>query len=241
MVSSPAFDLTGTEFKASINIAPNMSTTTHQSVMKTLLIIMLPVLILASCATDSKITSSWKSKKRTKLYHDVVVLALTQDINAKELVENDLTTALQKKNVVVKPSLDVLPQAFSKETSKDQTLKKIRATGADAILTVSLINKETQRRFVPGSPGFAPGFWGYYSYWSPTVYSPGYYTEDRVYYIETNLYDAASDELIWSAQSETYNPASLTGFSKELATLLANKLEKDNIIGPFMDVPVAKK
>ena len=209
--------------------------------MKKLLNIILPLMILAACAPDSKITSSWRSKMRTKRYQNVVVLALTQDINAKELVETDLSAALEKKNVVVKPSIDVLPQTFSKETSKDQTLQKIRATGADAIVTVSLINKETQRRYVPGSPGYAPGFWGYYSYWSPTVYSPGYYTEDRVYYIETNVYDASSDELIWSAQSESYNPASLTGFSKELATLLANKLEKDNVIGPFINAPTNKK
>ena len=208
--------------------------------MKKVIFLLLSIAVFG-CASDSKITSSWKSKKRTKVYHDVVILALTNDIPAKQLVETDMEDALRKQEVSVKSSIDVLPQSFSKETPKDQILKKVRATGADAILSVSLINKETQRRYVPGAPGYVPGFWGYYQYWSPTVYTPGYYTEDRVYYIETNLYDAATDQLIWSAQSESYNPASLTGFSKELANRLAEKLIKDNIIGPAVPLSSGKK
>jgi hypothetical protein len=210
-------------------------------VMKKILFFLSVAGSVISCAPDSKITSAWKNASRTKSYGHVVVVALTHDVNAKTVVERDLSGALEAKNVTVMKSLDIFPPAFTKDITKEDMLGKIRLAGADAILTVSMINKETKTSYVPGSPGYVPGFWGYYSYWGPTVYRPGYYTEDRVYYMETNLYDASTDELVWSAQSETYNPSSITGFSKELAKILANRLQKDKIITPASKLSAADK
>jgi hypothetical protein len=167
---------------------------------------------------------------RTKSYSDIMVMALTHDTRAKAIVENDMEAALSKRSVIVSKSLDVFGPNFSKDILKEEMLMKVKHTGADAILTVSLINRENRTRYVPGYAGFVPGFWGYYSYWYPTVYSPGYYTQDRIYYIESNLYDVVTDDLIWTAESETYNPSSLTGFSKDLASILVEKLMKDKIL-----------
>ena len=60
--------------------------------------------------------------------------------------------------------------------------------------------------------------------------NPAYYAQDCVYYLETNLYDARSEDLVWSAQSETYNPKDLSGFSQVLANQIVNKLEKDGLL-----------
>lgn len=117
-------------------------------------------------------------------------------------------------------------------------LDEIGKIGADAILTVSLIDKETDTRYVPGSYDYAPyprynfygRFWGYYSYWYPVIYTPGYYVNEKTYYIETNLYDANTQELVWSAQSETYSPSGLHDFASEYAQLIAKKLKQENVI-----------
>jgi hypothetical protein len=198
--------------------------------MKTILSGFVLCLLLISCTPHARIIRSWKSSTRTKSYNHLMIVALTHDGRAKSIVENDLEAAVARQKVSASKSLDIFAPNFSPDLLKDEMLRKIRLTGADAILTVSLINRETQAHYVPGSPGFVPGFWGYYNFWYPTMYSPGYYVQDRIYYIETNLYDAVSDELIWTAQSETYNPSSLTGFSSSLASLLTKKLIKDNII-----------
>jgi hypothetical protein len=41
--------------------------------------------------------------------------------------------------------------------------------------------------------------WNCYIYY-PVVYTPGYYTFEKVYYLESNFYDLASDKLLWSVQ-----------------------------------------
>ena len=80
--------------------------------------------------------------------------------------------------------------------------------------------------------GYYGTFWGYYNTWHPTLYSPGYYQEDKVYFIETNLYDAETEQLLWSAQSETYNPSSLTIFAKTFADVVVSRMQQEDLLSP---------
>ena len=189
-----------------------------------------------SCSPSSQITGSWKNPKSAVQYNNILVAAMTSSVEAKSTVENDMVNSLVGKGIMVSKSLDVFPPNFGKDITKEEMMSKIRHRGSDAILTVTLVDKRTESRYLPGGYGYAPmpmysRFWGYYNYMYPTMYNnPGYYRQDRIYYMETNLYDAQTENLIWSAQSETYNPKDLSGFSQELANIIANKLEKDGII-----------
>jgi hypothetical protein len=194
-----------------------------------------------ACGSTTEVTGSWKNPEVTlKPVHTVLVTALTGRNNARQTVETDLANALQKDGIKSIRSLDILPPSFtsSKEPDKEALLKKIKGSNVDVILTVALIDQTTESRYVPGSYGYAPmtrfgyygRFWGYYTNWYPTLYSPGYYTEDKTYFLETNLYDAHTEELIWSAQSESYNPSSLDRFSKEFAATVLNEMKKDGLI-----------
>ncbi len=193
--------------------------------------------VAGACSPGSQITGSWKNTRIEARYDNIMVAGLTQNIEAKSTIENDLLMALTEKGVTVFKSIDAFPHTFTKDVSKEEMLSKIRKQGADAILTVTLVDKQTESRYVPGNYGYAPmpmynRFWGYYNYWGPTMYSPSYYTQDRIYYMETNVYDAKTEELVWSAESETYNPENLSGFSPELAKIIASKLVKDGIVVP---------
>jgi hypothetical protein len=209
--------------------------------MQTLIRIFFAGILLYGCGPATQITGSWKnSKVKTINAERILVAALTGNTNARQTVENDLTAALQENGYKAIKSMDILPPTFtaSKEPDKEVILEKISGTGVDAILTIALINKETENRYVPGSYGYEPiarfgyfgGFWGYYNTWYPTLYASDYYTEGQVYFIETNLYDAKSEELLWSAQSETYNPGGLAGFSNDFAIAVFDKMRDDGVI-----------
>ncbi|HYG19044.1 MAG TPA: hypothetical protein VD816_08940 [Ohtaekwangia sp.] len=204
-------------------------------------IVYILLLVLCGCSSSTEITGSWRSNNTPKEGIDnILVTALSSKTAARQTVENDLANILQKNGFKTVKSIDILPPSFTdgKEPDKEVILDKIKGNDIDAILTVALIDKETENRYVPGSTGYAPvprfdyygRFWGYYSTWYPTLHSPGYYTEDKVYFIETNLYDADTEELLWSAQSETYNPASLESFSKEFASVMAEQMAADGVL-----------
>jgi hypothetical protein len=141
--------------------------------------------------------------------------------------------------LTVEKSTDVFPPNFSVETGqvKDLAIGRIRTTQADCILTIALLRKKTESHYVGGgywNPGLRYGYYNrfsdYYNNWHPSVYSPGYYAQDRVYYLETNLYDANTQQLIWAAQSKTYDPLSIDSFLKGYVQTIYDQMAKDGLI-----------
>lgn len=198
-------------------------------------------LLLYSCVSSTQLTGSWKSPEAIgKNYDNIVVAALTDNVLARQKVETDMQTQLMQHDIKATKSIDIFPPTIGSEKGPDVNLllEKMRGNDYDAVLTVALVDKKTQTRFVPGTVDYRPvtrfawygNFRGYYTYWYPILYDPGYYTEDKIYYLETNLYDVENDELLWSAQSRSYSPGSLRKAAEKLAEITVNKLAQDNLI-----------
>lgn len=176
-----------------------------------------------SCSSNTYITGTWKKPGTSlKKYNNIYIDVLSSNIPAKQQVENALQQELGANGIKAEKSIDVMPPDYESQNYKNQDamMGKIKAGNVDGILTVALLNEKDKQRYVPGNYGYNPGFaygfyntyWGYYSGRYPLLYDPGYYTTDEIYYIETNLYDANTDQLVWSTQSKTYNPNSISGF-----------------------------
>lgn len=224
--------------------------------MKKALVVIALGAMLATCRPSTEITGSWKNPNQravsaTENISTILVTALTERTNARQTVENDLAAALEAQGFKTVKSMDVLPPTFTNGQSPDkkELLSRIKETDADAILTIALIDKDTETRYNAGTMDYAPvprfgyygTFWGYYNTWSPTLYSPGYYNENKVYFIETNLYDAESEELLWSAQSQTYNPSSLVEFSRDFSRMLVSTMKEEGLLTGGSETGLARE
>ena len=209
--------------------------------LPSLLTILVITLLLAGCASSTRITGSWKSPDASgKTYDNLVVAALTDNILARQKVETDMQTQLLQRGIRATKSIDIFPPSITGKDGPDVNLllEKMRGNEYDAVLTVALVDEKTQTRYVPGNVGYRPitryawygNFRGYYTYWYPILYEPGYYTEDKIYYLETNLYGVAEDNLLWSAQSQSYSPSSLRKAAEKLAEITVDKMAQDNLI-----------
>lgn len=207
--------------------------------MKKIMAIIITVFII-SCSPSTIITGSWKNPKAlTKSYKNVLVVALTGNNIARATIENNVASVLMKNGAIVSKGMEIIPPDFTQDKpDKEILLNKVQSNGVEGILTISLNKKETESRYVPGYYGYEPmarfsyygDFWGYYNFWYPYYYNPGYYAQDEIYYWETNFYDVQTEALLWSAQSETYNPESLTSFSKEFAEIIVKELKQNMIL-----------
>lgn len=205
--------------------------------MKKLIIFLILGVILSSCISTTKITGSWVNTKRsTQSYGNIFLVALTHNMIAKSTVETDLATNLKKYGVNTVKSIDEFtPTLLSDSIDRIALMTKVKQKNMDGVLMISLIKKETDSRYVSGAAVFRPGYYygnirDYYNYWYPCVYSPGYYITNEIYYIEANLYDANNQELVWSAQSQTYNPVGLTTFSKHFTFKMVEALSNAGIL-----------
>ena len=79
-------------------------------------------------------------------------------------------------------------------------------------------------------PRYYRGYYGYYDSTWDVVHEPGYYKNHTIVRLETNLYDVGTGELIWSGQSETFNPSSLEDIIDSATKAVAKRLGKEGLI-----------
>lgn len=183
-------------------------------------------------------TGVWKNSGLIPASYDTIfVAALTINLRAKNILEQQIADKLREKGVIVVRSAHIFPPNFTDyHNDKETVLGKIRKINTHGILTVSVIDVKGEIPLTPGGSDLVyydscrASFWSYYNYVYPRVYKPRYYMPEKTYFIEMNLYDMETEELIWSAQSKEYHPTELANFSKEFSQFAIIKLERDNLI-----------
>lgn len=185
-------------------------------------------LYMTSCSTSSTaITGSWSTDNMQSANYDHIMVApLISNKTITNEMEDELSMSLMKNNVEAEKGSNLLPQSYiSEDMEKEKIIQSIHDRKIDAILTVSLVDQEAETRYVMGNPAYTPvaaypyyqTYWGYYDNMYPNVYREGYYVVDHKYYIETNLYDAKTERLIWSAQTKTHDPATIESFADDFS------------------------
>lgn len=196
--------------------------------------------IISACSPSQQITSYWANKEALpdEPFKTIYIMAITQNESRQTAVENELADVLISRGHKVMMNSQIYPPSFSavKQLSKEQLKETIENTGSEAILTVALLDTKTETSYNQGvsySPmnyGYYGSYYNYYNYYYPVVYSPGYYSVNKTYYIETNFFDIKTDQLLWSIQSKAYNPSNFDSFFKEYSRTILDKLREEGLI-----------
>jgi hypothetical protein len=204
-----------------------------------ILISLLVVFMMTGCSPTQRITGSWVNSEALPKgpYKSIFIVVISQNNEANSIVENILAKKLESRGPKAVKSSDFFPLNISANmrVSKEQMDDAIKKSGCDAVMTIALLDVRTEQHYQPGTAyypmyyGFYGTYYGYYNYYYPAVYSPGYYTSERVYYLESNFYDLTAG-LLWSVQSATYEPTSLKSWFQGYSYMLINHLKKEGII-----------
>lgn len=205
-----------------------------------ILSILLLALIIEGCSPTQKITGSWVNREALPggPYKSIFIVVISQDNEANSIVESMTAKKLESRGAKAVKCSDFFPLNITatKRVSKEQMDNAIKKSGCDAVFTIALLDVRTEHHYQPGTVylpvnyGFYGNYYGYYNYYYPQVYSPGYYTSQKVYYLESNFYDISSGQLIWSVQSETYEPSGLKSWFQSYSYMLINHLRKEGLI-----------
>ena len=93
------------------------------------------------------------------------------------------------------------------QTNPDSLVAMLRTAGYGAALTARSLGEETTEAYVPGRSYYIPDYYYHWGSYYTTGYiatgDPGYYTRTEKVVIEANLFDLASERLVWAARSKT--------------------------------------
>ena len=204
-----------------------------------LLITVTIVTIFLSCAPSSQYTGVWvdKNKIKGKAYHNIFIIAVTENIQARQRFESDIDSVIVSRGLKGVKSIDVMPPSPDdpKMPTKEELVAKIKASGCDAVFMVTLIKKIDDIRYTPGSnlTAVVPdgSYYGYYSfYYTTTISTKSYINQDKIYVMRSDLFDVASEEKMWTAESSVMNPSSLQRMSRVYVNKLVNQLTEQGAI-----------
>lgn len=190
--------------------------------------------LVVSCAPNTKIIGSWKSPELgSKNFSNIFILGLSDNFINRKTFEEDMSLILKEKGVNSTISVNQIgPGVAIQQKNAEQIEEIIKKGNSDAILTMGLIDQTSETRYVQGSayPMAGYGFRGYYGYYGGMAYTPGYYTEDKSYFIEIKLFDIKSNDMVWSAQSETVNPSNLESAAMTFSRVVVDRMIKDGVV-----------
>jgi hypothetical protein len=171
------------------------------------LITVVGIVALASCAPATRLTSSWTDPTQTgHTYHKVAVVGVTPRTTIRRQYESAFAADLQKHGIPGVTSFSVLGEGQVDSTAAGAFLQN----GVDGVIVTRLVDQETYNTYYPPtySTAYVPsayngGWYGYYSMGYTYETSPGYTVENKVFRLESNLYNLTSGKLAWSGLTET--------------------------------------
>ena len=212
-----------------------------------LLVIFAIAILMTTCSSSNKTSggSVNKQKLNGRTFHKLFIEVATFDIEVRSRLENDLAaTAISEGYAAVK-SLDMIPFSLKepKLPAKDEIVLKVKESGCDAILIVSLLRKSETVEYTPGTvtnenSQFLAGILadvlkrGGNVNPIPAVNTPGSFSRgDMNFILQSTLYDVPAEELMFSFLSENIDISSLDKVSKSYSTTLIAQLKKEKLLG----------
>ena len=179
------------------------------------------ILVLAGCGPSTKIEKTWTdplfNTATVQSYKKILVMGLLKDESTRRIAEDKMVAAF--KNVTAVQSYSYLQPA---DTIRSEVEDKLKKDGFDGVVIMRLADVDKSVSYVPGT-----GYGGWYGY---RYSSPGYYQEDKTFYVETNFYSLPETKLLWSGTTSSLNPNKLDRTIDDVINTLKGQLQKQKLI-----------
>lgn len=196
-------------------------------------------LLLNSCSPITRITSTWKANDIAPMqYNKVMVLGIIReaDRNVRIQMENHLVGDLKDLGYNAVSAYQLYGPKMFQDMSETEANKMLAKDNVDAVLTIVLLDKQRERYYVPRHVIYSPyvtyhnRMWGYYHSLSMRIDEPGYYEVTTKYFWESNFYNLSQNKLLYSVQTQSFEPASAGDLAHEYGQKIVQSMTKSNIL-----------
>jgi hypothetical protein len=176
---------------------------------------------LFACSPATRLEKSWADPSLTpetiKTFDKVLVVIPLNDATSQRIAEDKMVALLQ--NVEAVQSYIYLTDD---DTDQNLVEQKMKDDGFDGAILMRLKDVEKETTYQPGT-----SYGGWYGH---RYYTPGYYSENTTFMVETNLYSLESGKLLWSGTTSTLNPSKLDKTIDDIFATLRYEWQKKGLI-----------
>jgi hypothetical protein len=215
--------------------------------MSTRITILLAAAALGGCATSTRIQSTWTDPTFSGAPFDrVAVVALFDSTAESRTFEQTAARALEERGVGAVPAYTIVSDEQMYEEA--ELRQQLANADVDGILIYRLIAVDERNVYrnpspymrVPGGVIFGDPYywyyyprWDYYWHWRSTwdvTHSPGYWEPLTYVIVESSLYDAERDRLVWTAKSATMDDVQFAALADSIADEVTDELVAMDVI-----------
>jgi len=191
------------------------------------------VAVFSACASgpSTQLVSAWQAPGYIPTgFNRVLVIMVTRDGGRRRTFEDGFAYQLTGCGVTAIPSYKLIPE--DGQVPNDRLEAAIRTSGANGVLATRFLGTNTNVTYTPGyvygaAPAYYGGFYGYYGTAWGYDYVPPMATTSTVVTLETDVFDAAKLEMVWSGTTQTTNPTTIgqemQGFAKIVVDAMAQR------------------
>lgn len=191
---------------------------------------------LMAC-TSTKLVNDWSDPAfESKPFKRILVLSLIKDDLQRRGYEQTFAEHITGKGVEGIAGNTLMGDAKD-YGSKPKIREAIEKSDADAVLLAKLVSVDKTQTEVPGRVDYVPrfggygyGYHGYYGRAYDTIYSPGYIKTDTIVTLETTVYDAETEKMVWAGGTKSFNPSSAKKVVAENADLILSSMKKAGLL-----------
>lgn len=196
--------------------------------------------------TTSHITSEWKAPDvHPQAYNKIMVCSMIREADRSigEKMEQHLMNDLKGLGYEASSAYQQYGPKGLLNLTEEQVYQKLRNDSIDAVVTIVLLDKEKERYYGPHQAYYSPyviyygNFYGYYNTMSWRVGDPGYYSVSTRYFWESNLYDLDKGKLLYSVQTQSFNPSSKESMAHEYGKMILQSMVNGKVLEKQSGVP----
>jgi hypothetical protein len=196
------------------------------------------VLTLVSC-NSTHLVESWKNPEiTTYIPSKVLVVGLTNNIEARQKFEIKLKYELEMRGTEAVSSLDIFKTEKMTEIELKELENNLIDNGFDTVLFSKVIGVEDKIVYENDYDGYDQTYRKFsedYLRHQDVFYNPDYYSEFKVYHAEISMYcicPTKDRELIWKGYIDIVDPESADKTINNFVNLVVAVLEEEELVSP---------
>ena len=200
-------------------------------------IIFVLVLLGVSGCSSTTLVTRWNDTNYTgPQFNNVLVIGVIKDDLKRRYYEDEMVKIIRSNGGQAVTSYTFIHDLGTVD-DKAKILAIVEQTGVDSVVITRLEAIDKEQRVVPARVDYVPtmggrgyGYYGYYRSSYQAVYQPAYTVTDTFVRLETRLFAAVSEDMVWAGVTESLNPDSIDEIIKETADVIGSDMREHGLI-----------
>lgn len=199
---------------------------------------------LISCSSSTRLDERWhdESYEKGSPLKNILVLGIFKEDIQRRAIETAFVKLIEARGTQAIAGYTLMPEAKDYD-DKEDIIAAVKKVGADSVLITSFKGISEKERNIPATVEYLPtmgrgygyGFYDPYypSYYGRTydaVYQPGYTVTDTIVQLETLVYSAQPEKLVWAGKTKSINASSGQKLTEDLTRIVTDDMRENGLI-----------